>query len=694
MTGRPVPRRIFHLFLLPLLAIPCLLPAVAFGDGLTTFLPEPDAIFIQKLQPPTDDGNVLVFVQLSASDIEVLAKVTGQSDFLVLGGEGGQSILRDDGVEPDATPGDREFTGVATIDDADLVARAAEDRSNTGPRVSSKQVRFSGRVRAGETNASVFDDGAFLAGSKVPFDRPVVKVAGSRPTPVPAPGGPVAAVRVQPAHDSMEVTTASLVTLGTNAFQDHVLMIRDPSVVTDPARTFDACTGNGTPMGAWTFGHLFTEMANQAASGIKPSDLVEAWLNHWATAQTVNTFNVPPRAATAQLISDWRAASGGGDLDLSIAPFRLLAIVPRLDLRKSTGSSGGYAGAAGGDRFLDAGEARFVFGVLLPPGYSAAPFFGPGVVNLGGGCRALAFSVIFEYGVPKCKCEDVRGWARAWKRLASLTFPSASYNLALERLTEQFVRANANPLKPNGNALNQLRTNEIAQQFPWELREFRLQQIPFDFLHETTVADTPNNTPAGTGTAFNNTATFSNYVLTGPRPVPLLFGGVNFLAGAAEVPGGPPPSFRWNGPAPLNAATSVAHSDLRFGVGLAACNGCHARDTDTVFVHVDPATPGLPATLSGFLTGITVNDPVYTGLGAPIQREFDDLERRERDIKALSRIACFRFRPVHRAHVLSALETTKRLPLDLFEGEDPPPETARPALALDDFLTPVVTQSH
>ncbi|MCB1035329.1 MAG: hypothetical protein KDD47_15995, partial [Acidobacteria bacterium] len=302
------------------------------------------------------------------------------------------------------------------------------------------------------------------------------------------------------------------------------------------------------------------------------------------------------------------------------------------------------------------------------------------------------FTVIFEYGVPKCECEDVRDWARAWRSLASLPFPSAIYNQRLERLTEQFVRAGANPLKPNGNGLNQLRTNEIALRNPWELREFRLLTFPFDFLHETTTVDTPNNDTAA-GTNFNNTVTLSNFILSGPAPVPLIWSGANFLGANPETPS---PAFFWNGPLPLDAANLVAHSDLRHGFSVGTCNGCHGGETGfTPFVHIEPAVPlAAQATLSGFLTGIAVNDPVYTGPGAPIVREFDDLERREIDIKALARTKCFRFRRISRLHVLDHLAAHKVLPPDLFEGEEAAPVEEQTALALDDLLANLPKQVH
>ena len=675
-------RRTFVLGLALLISIVSL---PALGQGLTSFVPDPDGVFIQRFDDNPDLGNVRVVVQLSKESIDQLADVTGHGDFLVVGAAGAETILRDDGKSPDDRAGDGAFAGVISIDEAELSERAQSDQTNTDSRGNVTVPDFSGRSKGGDKTATAFNFADFQAGKLVPFNRAVETSEASGDT-FEDPSG---LGRLVASHERIDVATEEAITPGTNAFQERVLMIRDLSVVQDPTRTLDPCTGAGTPMGVWTFGHLMREMANQGASGINPSDLVEQWLLQWGAAQNINSFNVPPRAAMTSLINDWRTASGGGDLDLSIAPFRLLAIVPRLDLRNTTGSSGGYGGTSTGD-FLDAGEARFVFGVVLPPGYNAAPFVAP--VNLGGGCRALRFSVIFEYGVPKCECEDVRDWARAWRSLASLPFPSAQYNNRLHRLTEQFVRAGANPLKPNGNALNQLRTNEVAMGVPWELREFRLLTFPFDFLHETTTVDTPNNDTAA-GPSFQGTVTLSNFILAGPAPVPLFFSGQNFLGANPETPN---PAFVWNGPLPLDAANIVAHSDLRHGFSLGTCNGCHGGEPAVpAFVHIDPVTPaGFPAILSGFLTGIAVNDPIYTGAGAPIVREFDDLERREIDIKALARTKCFRFRRINRLHVLSALQETRALPLNLFEELPPEPADEQPKFALDDLLANLPTQAH
>src|SRR5262249_60005712 len=70
------------------------------------------------------------------------------------------------------------------------------------------------------------------------------------------------------------------------------LMITDVSVVEDPSRTYNPCNNTGTPMGPWTFGKLMTEMANEPATGINPSDFVLHWLQQWTTDLPINGFTV------------------------------------------------------------------------------------------------------------------------------------------------------------------------------------------------------------------------------------------------------------------------------------------------------------------------------------------------------------------------------------------------------------------
>lgn len=622
---------------------------------------------IQRTSAFPDIGNVLVMVTLSKAQLDRKTS-DGTRDFVTIGFQDQEVILRDDGQGGDATTGDGVFTGIGDVDDADLQARADSDRNALANRGSKQSPLFIGRLNKGNSNPVAFDLAGFQAGRAVPFGPPVAFVA-----PETTPGA---------------TTMAKAVVLGTNPFQERVLMIRDLAVVTDPVRTWNPCTGAGNPNGVWTFNHLMTQMANQTASGIDPSIFVERWLAHWQANQTINTHVVPARLQVNNIILNPWPKRPDTHIDLAQSPFRLLAIVSRVDLRRTTSGGGSYGGSATGN-FLDAGEARFVFGL----------------VDKRFGCTVSPFAVIFEYRVPKCECELVKRWAQGWVNLAALVPGTAAYNDSLQVLTEQFVRSNANPTKPNGSALGQLRTNEISLAGPWELREFQLTQFPFSFLNETTAADTAID-------AFNNSVTFDNWILTAVAPaltppnfqdpipgVPLFFGGNNFLGSNPQTLG---TNFFWRVTNPLVPALSASGGANptnwgRHRASLAACNGCHGREsrpalTVAPFVHVDPSTAfGLPANLSEFLTGVNaLPDPQEVG-GLP-PRDFDDLARREIDIQQVANMTCMGFQPVNLAAVQASLRSTGKLPPDPFAGTIP--SHHKVPVGVSDFKRNIITEVH
>ena len=119
---------------------------------------------------------------------------------------------------------------------------------------------------------------------------------------------------------------------------------------------------------------------------------------------------------------------------------RLLAIVNRFDLR-STGN---------------AGEGRFVFGVLDAAG------------------NPMQFTVILEYKLPAANAAAVQTWANDWHALGALALGSAAYRTKLQQITHKFSKRGAFPGRPNDSAISQVRSNEIALAFPWELRELHL----------------------------------------------------------------------------------------------------------------------------------------------------------------------------------------------------------------------------
>ena len=177
--------------------------------------------------------------------------------------------------------------------------------------------------------------------------------------------------------------------------------------------------------GKWTFGYLITEMAQ--GSGRTPQEFVREWLETWVNSQTINGDVVAARTQMfTQVIQPWANASGissamiinpssgrrevllgSPGLNLNISPFRLLAIVNRIDLGRTGPGSSGYGGPIT-DKPQDAGELRFVFGVTQP-----SPWGGGTEAS----CGKKPFTVILEYGVPEKGCSRVVSWAKDMTKL-------------------------------------------------------------------------------------------------------------------------------------------------------------------------------------------------------------------------------------------------------------------------------------
>lgn len=597
-----------------------LLPAsgIAASGSLTQsqFLPsfdvDPASISIQKFDAKPELGNTLVMVTLDKEERARLGKETGRTDFLLLGPNERPVVLRDDGAFPDLVKGDSVFTTLALLGKRELDGRTQNDASATS-RSAGTNLEFSSRGLEGTRSVEAFDSGSFEAGNAVTLGPPVVSLGSSTPG-------------------------------FTTAFQDNVLMITHPNVVGDPTRTIDPCSPPPPSLGplpAWSFGRLMSDMANQPLTGIDPRVFVEDWLDHWLANQTINTFNVAQRLAMQNIIDDWRNASGTKLLDLRLSPFELIAIVPRIDLRQTTTGGGGYGGSSG-TNFLNAGEGRFVFALR--------DAFSPG-------CGETPFTVILEYGVPLDSCKAVRGWAQDWSALDTMVIGSPLYNSALQSLTDVFAAAGADPSKPNDSAINQVRTNENELNPLWELREFRLLSKTASMLSQTTVAETPDQ-------GFAPSNSINTFIGAGsPSPMPLNHpvSGIPFLGGAAETPF-PPSGFFWDGVPSMPGPTSGRH-----GLSLNTCNGCHGGETDTFFVHINPAPTGvlsfLPL-LSDFLVGANVTDPVDGTV-----RFFDDLDRRETDIGSVAGMSCFSIVASSPHHLLEFVERNGVLPDDVLDGD-------------------------
>lgn len=392
------------------------------------------------------------------------------------------------------------------------------------------------------------------------------------------------------------------------------ILIRHLNVVQDATRTFDPHTNsNGTPGGEWTFATLMKE-----ALGAEAPAAVLSWLRHWEEAQPMDGADVAARDEVNALITlPWLTASGGETLDLDKAPFRLLAIVNRLDLelrQRACPSSGG--------------ELRFVFGLVSEEEQKLSP---------------RGMSVIFEYdqsGLPPIEMRDL---ARQWIELAELdpATDATAFNAALADLTSKVTT------KPG--TLKRIRTSELdlaptgtGKVEPWEMRSFAVENGALVLKPlEQTPLETLNRTSELGAYVTANADAIQNETHCAPEKVD----GARFLGWSATM--FPRLSdchrelgFFWSGP-----ADGSLDADHRFAFSRSTCNGCHSGETATRASHVDPTTPlGKQADLSMFLTEavLTVADPsdIDTCFKPGAQRTFTETPERKTALAALADLSC------------------------------------------------------
>ncbi|RYZ89088.1 MAG: hypothetical protein EOP04_07770 [Proteobacteria bacterium] len=400
--------------------------------------------------------------------------------------------------------------------------------------------------------------------------------------------------------------------------ENRSLLVRDLAIVND---------ARASGIGAWSFGGVMTRLA--AANAVADaSKMVEDWLNQWATDQTVKGGDVvKARAKIKDVIASW-PKSEDKKLDLAQSPFRLTAIVNRLDLRPKP-----VPGLEG-----EAGEGRFVFCLIDPA--TKEPFRG-----------GDAFLVIFEFGVKFNTRTEVAEYGRKWVELSELEFEQDLFKEKLQALTDKFV------------TLNQLRTNErrlVAEtKGNWELREFRITNDGKGFF-----TDTVKRTPANRYAAFMNLpadpadplfadrlealkkwANDNKAEILADNPrigETLSVKGVAqpFAGAAAETPD--PTSF-WI-LSLLKSPLNANENEIRHHLSLQTCNGCHGGEahlgfdqTRTAFVHIKERGINERAQISEFLDGIKMPDPGAAAAQPPndLTRRHNDLARRIKDLSDL-----------------------------------------------------------
>lgn len=383
------------------------------------------------------------------------------------------------------------------------------------------------------------------------------------------------------------------------------MFITKTQVVEDPCRTTWVVAGCGTKQGKWTAWHLFSQMVG----GGDPSVLIHEFFTTFYAGGSLNGHPISARNGAKDVLLGWRKASMGPTcltptdlntpcaLDRNKSPFRLNAIVNRIDLRGPTGGLNQYGTVASGG-----GEGRFVFGFL---GYDAQN--NPTLKKQG--------NIIFEYGVPTDKVVTPKAWGDRWHALKGLAYENDVYNTSLQtQITDRFAAV--------GNLL-QVRTNEISFDLApnalkaWSLREYELRcpvnQLctqsqkrlflrPVAMTPQSTVND-PAKLPLLGSFLFNKEFD----ILGEKHTVPPTWNGQPFQ-GSESIASKAFASDNWvlwgvnNETFEMYDFNGTQPTLTRERFGLATCNGCHYTETRTDVMFVMPRDPGFESALAPFLT--------------------------------------------------------------------------------------------
>lgn len=559
-------------------------------------------IWVQMLQQPAPNGaNMKIKVEYEPGyRLPSTLTINTGTDATM------QIVLRDDGTEADAQAGDGMFTGFLTenINDFMTETRQIVDEVNANGGFTT----FTGHAGEAHPGQVTFNADAFLAGEWILWAWPFWRSCG----------------------DWVK--------------RENSLLITDLGVVENPARTYNIVTGTGNPNGAWTFGTLMRNMVNTGTTGLDGKLFLKNWIKSWMNNVTVrNGQVVAPRdqwRVVAQLVAPWLEKCGVPNTNMMIpsnwesatywdnplvtadklyryAPFKLTAIINRVDLRQNAG----YSSSSSTKRSFNAGETRFIFTLITTAGMPAQH------TTQGFGTNPLldweGMNVIFEYGNVQPNLCELRNFAIRWQNLSNLPLGSNAYNAALEQITNTVTLPNAAPLKRNGSAINQVRTNErvfaYVQGHPgwnwsrsfWELRQFELTltgqlglapvnntplldaNVPVNLVN-TLGAPTPNslnlldwiNTPGIKINVFNGNHKMTDPMIAGSAMVDYQYTHYQDVPWDQTTPNYSPA---------LTAGGNAYEKQMRQQLSLNTCQGCHTGETKTMFMHVLPRGYGQTA---------------------------------------------------------------------------------------------------
>ena len=426
------------------------------------------------------------------------------------------------------------------------------------------------------------------------------------------------------------------------------LMITDPAVVDSEAAHYP---------GPWSFGGLIEALTGEEKAGPR----VSTWLKSWMATQEVNSQKVAPRYGIFEtVIQPWQKRDGyqpnAGRAwipQLRNAPFRLLAIVNRMDLcapavagtlknveeswrmqgreklflkltsddpfggvgRSLQPASLGFYGlppTTNPTEQTSAGEGRFVFGAVDDSG---APLAG-------------GWTIIFEYNLNLTpKLIATRDWAKAWHDLGRVDVKDPKFRFSLEALTRAFTH------QADGK-LAQLRSNEAVF---GEGREFRQFSFSGDTFTPAALTQTPAPVFAQKHSSEQRALSQFIYERQGlirsgvelvPKKILTRDDEIPLLGGSALIPANEP-NFYWD------IKPQVTREARRI-FSLNTCNGCHGGETAcSGGMHIHPRAEGAESALSNFLRTdvrpVHVSDPDAKGF----KTEYEEMNDRAAILAAL-----------------------------------------------------------
>lgn len=579
--------------------------------------PIPTKYWVQQLEEPHPDGQLILRIDYQ-SDFKLPEKLNIYLDKNLT------SVLRDDGVFPDSQANDMQYASIIDEDPNSFEQQYLLKQNQ----VIDKGYLFNFKGHIGKMYRSdqlgVFDKTAFAN-----FE----------------------AVELNP----MIINQSSCDAADANAIIKHKsLFITDLRVVEDPARTYNVVEQTGNPVGAWTFGQLMKNMAGGFSTPptLDEEDKVKAFLKKWVLA-IAETYELNDRVGSARnhndliefmilpwlskvygqenlglnnndliLAENWEQYWDDADVHelLANAPFKLTAIVNRMDLRGNSAYS---------SDFSNSGETRFVYSLVglydiltlsagQPTFHSNTDFATKAFIDWQG------MNVILEYGnVESDKC-DVKQRAQDWVALSSYNLDDElelqSYLSSLQELTATVTAQNANPNKPNGAAINQVRSNEKSlanasiSDLGWENANWQLRQFEVDeegWLVNAPVTNVPfeDNNFAFNNKQLVNPASSSELidwiygVNQNPNHIRLRHGNHslpdNLTEPVAEIKDELMHYYGidfWHEGMPTNiydkynddGSASHREKEIRRQLSLNTCMGCHGGETKTPFTMIRP----------------------------------------------------------------------------------------------------------